>query len=242
MQKLVYLATRSVTNMRSAVLISLLLVGLVYASCLGYAGREKAAGPDDIFFDYTITGDEANDSVTVILKFHEFSAYGQIVLFATEAFLDGSPMPVDSSSVTGPFFSLTKHKDAFTGKHSLSVTGSDGKKYKEQFTFRPFTVVSGLQDTMTRNRIVLQLEGIDKWDVMRVLLTDTSFTGQGINRVDSMVNNKLVISRNELGYLENGPVNMELIKENERPVEQGTRAGGTLSVFYAVRREFFLKD
>lgn len=243
MGKLAYLSGRSVTTMCKRIFFVLLPVSLVITSCIGFAGREETAEPDDIFFDYTITGDEGNDSITVILKFHEFSAYGPIVLFATEALLDGKPMPVDSSSVTGPFFITARHKNDFTGKHSITVTSPDGKKYKEQFSFRPFTIVSGLNDTMSRKtRMMLQLSGIDNLDVMRVLLTDTSFTGEGINRLDSLAGSGLLVSRNELNQLKSGPINMELIKENEYPIEHGNRTGGILSVYYAVRREFHLKD
>lgn len=226
----------------TAIVLLFLSAGAVLSSCIGSTGQDAKAGPDEIYFNYRITGEEGNDSVSVILKFHEFSEYGQVVLFASAVQLDGQPVDIDSSSITGPFFSLTKHVREFTGRHTIIVTAPGGKKYKEQFSFRPFTITSGVNDTMTRERMTIQLDGLDRYDPVRVLLTDTSFTGEGINRVDTVVNNRIVISRSSLTAIKNGPVNMELIKEYERPVENGTMAGGILSVVYAVRREFYLKE
>lgn len=228
--------------MRSASVLFCVFAGIVLSSCNGSTGQDVKAGPDEIFFNYKITGEEGNDSVTVILKFHEFSEYGPIVLFATAVQMDNQPMEIDSSSMTGPFFRVTRHTGDFTGNHTILVTAPGGKKYKERFTFRPFTILSGINDTMTREKIILQLNGLDPRDPVRVLMTDTSFTGEGINRVDTVMGNRIVITRNNLTALQNGPVNMELIKEYERPTENGTQAGGMISILYTVRREFYLKD
>lgn len=225
-----------------SILLLFIAAGFLLISCIGSTGQDAKAGPDEIYFDYRITGEEGNDSVSVILKFHEFSEYGAVVLFAASVQIDNQPVDIDSSSITGPFFSLTKHVADFTGKHTILVTAPGGKKYKEQFSFRPFKITSGITDTMSRDKMIIQLEGLDRYNPVRILMTDTSFTGQGINQVDTVINNRIVISRNSLTALQNGPVNMELIKENERPVENGTQAGGILSVVYAVRREFYLKD
>lgn len=216
--------------------------GFILSSCIGSTGQEKEAGPDEIYFNYKISGEEGNDSVTVIVKFHEYNEYGAAVTFSGSVLLDGKQMQADSSSMTGPFYISTRQIQEFTGRHIIQVTGPDNKKYKEEFFFRPFILKPGLPDTLSREKLVLQFDGLDKRDIIRVVMTDTSFTGEGINRVDTVWNNKLTISRNKLSFLENGPVNVELIKENERPVEKGTKAGGMLSVFYTIRREFYLKD
>lgn len=214
---------------------------MLYA-CVNFNGQEPAAGPDELYFNYKIFGEEGNDSVTVILKFHEYNEYGPAVLFNGTVLLDGIPVPVDSTRMTGPFYSVTKPVRAFTGRHSIVVTASNNKKYREDFTFKPFAFRSGIADTLSRDKLVLLFEGLDNKDVVRVLMTDTSYTGEGINRLDTVWHNKLTISRNELLLLQNGPVNMELIRENERPLQSSTEAGGTLSVYYTIRREFWLKD
>jgi len=214
---------------------------MLYA-CVNFNGQEPEAGPEEIYFNFKIYGEEGNDSVTVILKFHEFDAYGPAVLFNGTVLLDGTPVPADSTMMTGPFYAVTKPVRAFTGRHSIVVTAANKKKYKDEFFFKPFAVKPGIGDTLGREKLVLQLEGLDKKDVVRILMTDTSYTGEGINRVDTVWNNKLLISRSDLSFLESGPINMELIRENERPVRSGTAAGGTLSVFYTIRREFWLRD
>ena len=56
-------------------------------------------------------------------------------------------------------------------------------------------------------------------------MTDTSYANNGINRVDAVVNGRLVITKADLESLANGPVQLEFIREYERPVKNGTEEG-----------------
>lgn len=212
------------------------------AGCFGSASRDKAE-PEQIYFDYKVTGEEGNDSVSVVLKFKEYDEFGPAVSIEPGTVtLDGRPVPADSSSMTGPYYAAHRHIREFTGRHTIQVILPDDKKYEDEFYFRPFSVRSGISDTIHRSRLLLEFEGLDKNDIVRILMTDTSFTGEGINRVDTVWNNKLTITRNALSYLENGPINLELVREQEMPLRNATDAGGAISIFYSIRREFWLKE
>ena len=79
-------------------------------------------------------------------------------------------------------------------------------------------------------------------DYVRVLLTDTSFASDDINWIDTVKNGRVVISADDLRKVVNGPVHLELIKEIDKPVKNGTKEGGQFSFSYGLKREFVLKD
>lgn len=224
-------------------LIWILLLVIVLASCLGAAQKKSDTEAEDIFFDYQVMGMEGNDSVSVVLKFKEFDEYGpNISIGDGPVMLDGKLVKVDSTPMTGPYYVVNRSLSSFAGKHQIQVTLPNQKKYREDFSFAPFGFRTGLGDTLKRGRLVLDFQGLSGGDVMRVLLTDTSYTGDGINRTDTIWNNRIVFSKGDLSYLENGPINMELTRESVRRVKSGTEAGGMISVSYSIFREFWLED
>ena len=97
-------------------------------------------------------------------------------------------------------------------------------------------------DTIQRNDFALELEGLEAKDYIRLLMTDTSFINNGINRVDAVTNGHMMITKDDLETLANGPVQLELIREYERQVKNDTGARGRLLITYSLKREFFLKD
>lgn len=229
--------------LKRTLLISSLSVLLVLIGCFGSARKEGEALPEEIYFEYTVTGEEGNDSISVVMKFKEYDRYGQAVSIEPGGVVfDGSPVAVDSTTMTGPYYAMNRHIRDFAGKHTIQVTLPNYKKYKEDFTFKPFTFKSGISDTIRRAKMQLQFEGLSNKEIVRVLLTDTSFTGDGINRLDTVWFNRIIITRGDLSYLENGPINLELTRESEKPLRNGTEAGGSISIFYSIRREFWLQD
>jgi uncharacterized membrane protein (Fun14 family) len=48
------------------------------------------------------------------------------------------------------------------------------------------------------------------------------------------------INKDDLAKLASGPVNMELVRENSRPIVNGTPEGGKLVISYSLRKEFWL--
>jgi hypothetical protein len=222
----------------------LIIISIIFPGCFGSMSNEGEAGPEDIYLDYKIWGEEGEDSVMVMLQFREYDAYGTTVRIdgPGSVTLDGKRIPADSSVMTGPYYAVTRQVKEFTGWHTIVFTSADKVKHKEEFYFRPFILKTQLTDTLKRDRLNLQFEGLEKRDIVRVLLTDTSITGDGINQLDTLWNNKLTLTKNALSYLENGPIHLELIKEIEKPIENHTGAGGTITVLYTIRREFFLLD
>ncbi len=198
---------------------------------------------ENLFFDYQLSAEEGDDNLTVLIRFRDGADGDALTLPAnTSIFLDGEMLTPDSAKGTGTFYELHKPIGIFAGKHMLLFVDDENNEYKQEFTFQPLTLSTYIPDTVQRNDLQLELTGLESKDYVRIMATDTLFTSEGINRLDTVKNGQLKISADDLGKLVNGPVQLELIREYEIPVEKGTDAGGKMAITYRIRREFILKD
>jgi hypothetical protein len=220
-----------------------IILTVIISSCKN-SDKNVTVDPDTIFFDYKITGQEGDDKLTVMLQYKDGDEEGKA--FAIEkpgaVLLDGESIPGDSTKRTGPFYEVNKPIASFAGKHTIVFTSPANKEYKEEFEFQPLSLITLITDSLQRDSLVFEFEGLESEDYIRVVMTDTVFENDGINRVDTVINGRLIISKNDLQSLENGPVQLEFIREYERPVKKGTEQGGRLRITYGLKREFILKD
>lgn len=226
----------------AAIISTLVFVSVV--SCKNEIGGSKDVNPENIYFDYKIWGDEGKDNITCMLRFH-FSGQNGIALLLDEPSrveLDGEEIPADSARLSGVFYEIQKPLNDFMGKHIITFTGIDNKQYKEEFLFQPFVLKIGPPSIITRHDWVFQLEGLKPIDYIRVIAIDTSFASNGINEIDTVKKGTLVIQKEKLNNLVNGPVTMQLFKEEEQPIKNGTKRGGKLSITYGLKRHFELKE
>lgn len=208
-------------------------------------GNAKDVNPKTIYFDYRVWGEEGNDQVTVKLQYRFGGPNGTTLLLEdpSKVELDGEQLKADSSSYSGVYYEVQKPLASFSGKHTIVFTDMDKNQYKETFNFQPIALVTEIPDTIQRSRVIFKFKGIDGPDYIRVLMTDTSFTGEGINRLDTIYKGGFItIQQWEMEDLLNGPVQLELIRELEREVRNGTNEGGRIVITYSLRREFFLRD
>jgi hypothetical protein len=218
---------------------------LIFYSCnSNEIGNGKDVNPEAIYFDYKIWGDEGNDNLTVRLQYRFGGKNGTTLTIEEPARveLDDELVPVDSTKMTGAFYEIHKPINKFSGEHTISFTDVNAKQYREKFRFQPLQLKTALPDTLKRGKMFLEVDGLDGKRFVRVILSDTSFASEGINRVDTIKNGQIIISEKDLESLVNGPIQLELIKEEERPVRNGTREGGKFSISYGLKREFILKD
>jgi len=61
-------------------------------------------------------------------------------------------------------------------------------------------------ETIHRADLVLDLTDLNKEDYIRVIAIDTAFRSRGINEMDTIKNGRLIISKQLLKNLVNGPV------------------------------------
>ena len=207
-------------------------------------GSSNDVNPDAIYFDYKIWGEEGNDNLTLKLQYRFAGENGTTLLLdePSKVELDGEILKADSSKLTGVFYEVQKPVASFQGKHTITFTAGNKKQYKESFNFEPISLANPVPATIQRGNLVFEFNGLSREDNVRVLMTDTSYLSEEINRVDTVTNGRLIISKEELIALSNGPVHLEITKEYERPVKNGTREGGRLSISYGLKREFVLED
>jgi hypothetical protein len=231
--------------MKNKISLSLLVLVLFFFGCRSNeVGSSKDVDPAAIWFDYQVRAEENNSDVTVLLQFRFAGENGTTLALEepSSVSLDGVPVRGDSSRFAGAYYEIQKSADSFTGKHSIVFTDSKKKQYREDFEFRPVKLLAAIPDTIHRGDLEIKLDGLEMEDFVRVIMTDTAFTSNGINRVDTVKNGRLFISRADLQSVFNGPVQLELVRESENPVKNGTREGGRLSIFYTLKREFILRD
>jgi hypothetical protein len=207
-------------------------------------GNSRDVNPDAVFFDYRINGQEGDENVNCVLQYRFGGPNGTTLVMddSSQVMLDGETLKVDSAKLSGAFYEVEKPVSSFAGNHVIQFTDRSGKTYKEAFAFLPFTFVNPLPENWKREDQVILLKGLEKTDYIRVVATDTSFSSDDINRLDTVTDGKITITKEELKNLVNGPVNLQLIREIEHPVKQGTKEGGRIAINYEVKRQVELKD
>ena len=126
--------------------------------------------------------------------------------------LDDELVPVDSSKMNGAFYEIQKPVKEFGGDHVITFTGSNEKQYLEKFSFHPFQLKTPLPEVVKRGELMLEVGSLDSESLVRVILTDTLFASEGINRMDTIKNGQIFITKEELKSLVNGPIQLELIR------------------------------
>lgn len=223
------------------------LVSLVFLfSCTSNEiGNSKDVNPDAVFFDYEIWAEEGKEDVTVNLQYRMGGKNGTTLVLdePSKVILDGEQLKVDSAKVTGAYYEVQRPITSFAGKHTISFTDLNKKEYNEEFEFTPFTLEPNVPAVLERGDLVFNFKGLESVEVLSVTLTDTSFQSADImNDIDTVRNGRLVIASHRLSALVNGPINLQLYKEIDMPVKNGTKEGGNLHIRYGLNRHFELKD
>lgn len=204
----------------------------------------KNANPEAIFFDYRIWAEESKKDVTCMLQFRFGGSNGHAFAMSDscKVEIDGEIIEENSTKLSGSFYEIQKPLIDFIGGHTIVLNGFNKKQYREEFTFQPFTLQTQLPAIVKRSDLIFNLEGLAQLDYIRVVAVDTSFYSEDINEIDTVRNGQLIINIEQLEKLANGPIILQLYKEEERPLKNITRAGGMLSITYGLKREFKLRD
>jgi hypothetical protein len=220
----------------------ILCVSLI--ACNNNQSTESRGNADHLFLDYKISGEEGYDKLTILARFRAGSKEDETVKLKAPAKveLDGEVFPADSAAMTGAYYELNKPVADFEGKHTIVYTGSDKKKYTTDFTFEPLQLETEIPGIFHRDDVFFQFRKMEDGTTVRLLLTDTSFINDGINKLDTVRNGKVSLLSSDLTDLANGPIQLELIKEIQQPILFGNQNKGLLRISYAIRRTFKLEN
>jgi hypothetical protein len=218
---------------------------LLFISCTSNEiGNAKDVNPESIYFDYKVWGDEESDEMVVKLQYRFAGPNGTTLLLEnpSRVELDGVVIKADSSKMNGAYYEVSKPVKGAAGKHSIVFTDMNKKQYREEFSFQTLLLKTNLPKVVKRGDLIFDITGLAPQDYVHVMLTDTASFSEGIDRIDTVKNGRVFISKKDLKDLVNGPIQFEISKEDERRIKNGTKQGGKFSFSYAIRREFELKD
>lgn len=223
----------------------LLLVMLLLVSCKSKeTGNSDDVNPEAVYFDYQVWGSEEDSVVTVRLQYRIGGEEGATILLQHPAgvTLDGKTIPADSSAFLGAYYEVIKRADEFGGRHRIVFTDLNEKQYAEEFDYPVFYLKNEFPTAIGRKDLKIELNGLRAGDKVKIILSDTSFFSHGIEKVDSVTDGMILISKEELIDLLNGPINMEIIRDEDRYLSEAPPEGGRLSISYGLKREFMLED
>jgi hypothetical protein len=205
------------------------------------AETEEVFRPGSLYQNFQVWGEEGREDVTVRLQFHEGNRNGDAILLDNPGtvFLDDIPLPADSTKFNGVFYEISLPVAGFAGSHTIRFMGSDGKEYKEKFSFAPFSLAKDLPAEIKRKPFDLQLQNFGKGsEFVRLVMVDTAMQSADVNEDILVEEGKLSISDEHLANLTDGPVYLEIYREQEQLVRNGARGGGKLVITYALKRQF----
>jgi hypothetical protein len=219
-------------------------LAVIVAGCIAKDKINKKINYDQLYFDYTINGEEGGGNVTCVFQYKENDDEGKAInIEPAKMELDGQQIESDSARLSGFFYEVQKPVDSFAGKHTIVFITPDNKQYKNEFEFFPFSLAGELPEKVSRKPFTIQLKSFPTTQKsVRLLLLDTAFESLGFNDLIPVVNGKIVIDQFILNTIKNGPINLELYMEQEIPLRQATKAGGRISITYGLKREFDLID
>lgn len=224
-------------------LVIILLIS-IHCSNNGKRPALTNGGSDTLYFDYKLWGDEESKMITLNLQYRLEGSEGDAVKLKEPGFvkLDDRLIKPDSSRMNGVYYELNIPVQDFEGHHTITYINAGGQEFKEDFEFPVISLKTELPTTLSRSDLHFALAGMDTLDAIRIIVTDTSFYGRGIDRFDTVRNGLVTISKSELNNLRNGPIYLEFYKEEEWPLKETQSPGGRFSLSFAVKRVFELRD
>lgn len=225
-------------------LFSFALLSIV-VSCQNKKSGKKEATAENIYCDYRIWGEEGRGEGTLRLQYKMDDDEGEAIAWEPPAkvLFDGAEIKADSSRFTGPYYELIKPVEELSGNHSIAFIDPKGKEHRDSFRFEPFSLATKMPERLGRKPFQLRLTNFpDTPTLVRLVMADTSLYSEGVNEEMRIENGTVNITEQELRKLMNGPVILEIYREEEKPIRGNSGMGGKFSMTYGIKREFELTD
>ena len=216
---------------------AILVLSLSLSACLDNKKRES----DDLFLDYQINAREGDENLSVLLMFRDPSTGDAFELKPpSEARLDNELLKPDSTFKKNYYYELYKSIDSFSGKHAIIFTDINKKSFKQEFEFQRFYLTTPIPDTISRDSLTVEFTGVLPDDHISLIITDTAFSNNDINRTFPQGVKKIILDSGDLDNLSTGPVQLEFVRETRFPI-RSTRIKGLFELNYNLKREVYLK-
>lgn len=202
-----------------------------------------AAEPTPVYKDYQVQASEESAVVTVRLQFRKGSKNGPTLVWQPPAkvAVDGLAVQADSFGKVGSFYEVQQPAAGFGGEHTIQFWDEKGKLHRQAFSFLPFTI-SEIPAVVNRTNFVLQIVGVKDGTPLHLILTDTSFSNNDINEIDTVRQGSLTVTKEKWSALTSGPIQLQLLFNKQETIREKGRRTGQLLVSYSLQREFILEE
>jgi hypothetical protein len=203
----------------------------------GCTNPSKNVPVNGTFRDYRVWSEEGEDLVSCMLQFHRGGPETKAIALRSpgKVLLDKRQLQEDSAAVTGVYYEMYVPVDSFTGNHRIDYWDEKGKLFSDEFSFNRFSVAD-LPERVKRAPFVIQLDDFPETETrIHLVMVDTAFMTNDINELLYAVNGEIRVTEPMLRQVKNGPISLEIFREQEKIVK-----GGRISVRYGVKREFEL--
>lgn len=218
-------------------LSAVILISIISSCASSEIGDIKDVNPETVYTNYEVFFEEGNDSVYVQAQFRFAGNKGTTLVLSNPSaiLLDGEQMQLDSSAAMGAYYKLNKAVANFGGVHQFAFIGFNKKQYRNSFAFEPFNWGSNA-DFISKKGASLLIDGIKDGTVLDVEISDTSDATSDIDKKIMITEGKLVIPAADLQTLRNGPVSVNIYRNEVKKLSQSTPEGGTIQVSYALKK------
>ena len=230
----------------TSLLLWVMVISVIVAGCNNSDTKAgEAPGEERYYFDYLVTGEEGSDLVTCRFQFRLGGREGIAVALPDSGMveLDGEVLQADSTKFTGVYYEANKPVSTFRGSHSIVVNMGNGQKFREEFEFVPFNFETELPPVLSRRDQIFKLRDFPlNRTPLRIVMTDTAFGTSWINKSIAVINGEIPITTEMLARLKNGPIGLELHREERKQLKDKSSKGGRMVIRYSLKRELELGE
>ena len=165
------------------IIAGLLLIAVLELSCTNKSGSEIK---QDLYAEFILAlGEESHHKVQCVATFMKDEDFGKKVSLGRGAkvMLDGKEVPYDSTVY--PNYAEERDRAVFAGKHEWTVQFPDGQKWNYPFESKPFSITSGVPDTVGKSDITIHVGSLQKSDRIILFLSgDLSDSSENLLEIE----------------------------------------------------------
>ena len=218
----------------STILFSLVLTGS-YSCNSNEIGESKDVNQERIYMDYSIIHNEGDDQVNITCQFRFAGNAGTTLVLndSSNVEFDGEKLKVDSN-ITGAYYGINKPLNGFNGKHIISFTNFNGKRFDNEFIFSLFTLTNLFEKTgrIKDLKVTYQPAPLTKADYVQVYSNDTD---SSFMYSQWGPDNNIVIPAKELMRQKGKTLSLEYRLHQEINLQQGTSEGGKIRILQQLK-------
>lgn len=201
-------------------------------------GESKDVAQDKIYQDYSVSYKEGDQNVEVFCQFRFAGDKGTtLVLSAPSSVkMDGNTLRVDSTTISGAFYSCVTPYADFTGSHEFIFTDYTKKTYSNRFVLHPLKIADYPTYVSKDKDIDIRFEtstlGSDDYIELGSYGTDSGFT---LTYRPIEKDNIITIPASELKRQPKSELKMMARLYRKIPLQQSALEGGEIRTTYSAK-------